>query len=42
MKLGLSSVRSWLGGLKEAAPAAAGRAQGGRSGRGSASGSIGF
>ena len=42
MKLGLSSVRSWLGGLKEAAPAAAGRAQGGRSGRGSASGSIRF
>jgi len=42
MKLGLSSVRSWLGGLKEAGPAAAGRAQGSRSGRGSASGSIGF
>ncbi|WP_413458702.1 putative lipid II flippase FtsW [Herbaspirillum huttiense] len=37
MKLGLSSMRSWLGGLKEAAPAAAGR-----SGRGSTSGSIGF
>ncbi|HZG20469.1 MAG TPA: putative lipid II flippase FtsW [Herbaspirillum sp.] len=39
MKLNLSSMRSWLGGLKEAAPVAAGRA---RSGRGSASGSIGF
>jgi len=37
MKLGLSSMRSWLGGLKEAAPAATGR-----SGRGSTSGSIGF
>ncbi|NUT60436.1 putative lipid II flippase FtsW [Herbaspirillum sp. C9C3] len=39
MKLGLSSVRNWLGGLKQAAPVAAGRA---RSSRGSASGSIGF
>lgn len=39
MKLGLSLMRSWLGGRKEAAPVAAGRA---RSGRGSASGSIGF
>ncbi|AON52639.1 putative lipid II flippase FtsW [Herbaspirillum seropedicae] len=39
MKLNLSSMRSWLGGLKEAAPAAAGRV---RSGRGGASGSIGF
>ncbi|MET3433225.1 cell division protein FtsW [Herbaspirillum seropedicae] len=39
MKLNLSSMRSWLGGLREAAPAAAGRV---RSGRGGASGSIGF
>lgn len=39
MKLNLSSLRSWLGGLKEAAPAAAGRV---RAGRGGASGSVGF
>ncbi|MBV8621951.1 MAG: putative lipid II flippase FtsW [Herbaspirillum sp.] len=39
MKLNLSSMRNWLGGLKEAAPAATGRA---RTGRGSASGSVGF
>ena len=39
MKLNLSSMRSLLGGLKEAAPVAAGRV---RAGRGSASGSIGL